>query len=477
MPLHIFISRCIFYREVKQSEGENFVKSLSMCHFVETSAAESYSVVERVFRLMFQLIRAYTQRTLFPPSGGFTRVGRKNSWSQVAHLIRDHYRKQHALANQHPFATSPERSILNGDESQSFDRNNNSTKPAPSKRRLRKNSTLGFIHTPISLENETLKSRCLSLTKLNENLDSNDVIKPVPRNDSSKMSQSSDETIELSDFSTPDEDAVFSETTNCTLTKSQKCNSLNRFRSQTKNIESSSPARKSSINKKNLKICIYSDNDCEENVSKTDDLPPKSAPIFRSSPGSRFKFFPTGSSDFSESSKTSPLPICSNLNTALTPFPDSSSRVKEEKKSPSHSFLKHFFKGTLQNSFAGRAFGSSQYLHHSNSSPNFDTSMLSVSEFNKNTLFAIDEHGSIHKPKHGVISSRNSSTSLSSMSNDDADLECPNSCSTPSSPTNSKNACCKTRRTSIREAVGGFIRKRKQSITNDCSKQSKERFL
>jgi len=141
-----------------------------MCHFVETSAAESYSEVERVFKLIFQLVRAYSIRTSSPPSVGSARVGRKNSWSHVAQLIRDHYRKQHGLANPQPFGSSPERpSVLNGDEAITFDRNNNSTRATSStKRRLRKNSTLGFIHTPLSGDNEKLKSKCSSLTKLNE---------------------------------------------------------------------------------------------------------------------------------------------------------------------------------------------------------------------------------------------------------------------------------------------------------------------
>jgi len=298
------------------------------------------------------------------------------------------------------------------------------------------------------------------------------------------MSQSSDDTIELSDFSIPDEDAFLPETPDSPLNKFQKSNNLNRLKA--KKTESITPVRKSSINKKNLKICIYSDDEPIDNSNRIEeDLPPKSAPIFRSNNSNRFRFFPNGSPEIPESSKMSSSILC-NSNNGLSPFSESciyagrKSPRDQEKKSPSH-FLKHFFKGTLQNSFTSRAFGSNHALHHSISSPNFDTSIYNGNEFNKNTLSAIDEHGSIDNSRQKVISSRNSSTSLSSMSNEDAELESPHSCfnSNPSSPIALKNVPNKTRRTSIREAVGGFIRKRKQSITTsgDCTKQSRERVL
>ena len=473
-----------------------------MCHFVETSAAESYSEVERVFRLIFQLVRAYSERTSSPPSVGSARVGRKNSWSQVAQMIRDHYKKQHGLANPLPFGSSPERpNALNGDEAISCDKNNNSTKATPSKRRLRKNSTLGFTHTP--LENEKLKSRCASLTKLNEdinqnealktpqksksrnltlNSDSSDVITTANRRDSMKMSQSSDDTVELSDFSIHDEDAFLSETPDSPFTKTQKSNSLSRSKSFAKKTESNGSVRKTSINKKNLKICIYSDDDCNGNSNKIEDLPPKSAPIFRSNNSNRYRFFPNGNPEISESLKTSSSSPC-HSNSGLTTFSENGfyNGLKclrdQEKKSPSHNFLKQFFKGTLHNSFASRALGSNHGLHHSVSYPNVDTATYNGNEFSKNTLSSIDEHGSVDKPQQRIMSSRNSSTSLSSMSNEDMESECPLPYSNPSSPIGPKNAQSKTRRTSIREAVGGFIRKRKQSVTSDCSKQSKERFL
>ena len=485
---------------MKQSEGENFAKNMTMCHFVETSAAESYSEVEKAFKLILRLVRAYSHNTSPAPSGGSTRIGRKNSWSQVAHLFREHYRKQQTLGNQQPPPNSPDRGIVfNCDEPQSCDKNNNSTKMNLSKRRVRKNSTLGFSSSSLPFASDKLRSKCLSLNTLNEGQDNKNSNRPHtkffqtknqsfdadssrchPKEDLTavtKMSQSSDETLELSDCSIPDEDAFLPDSTNGACNKNIKSNSLNRQKVCAPTAELTEPKRKSSINKKNLKICIYSDNDAEEKTKNPEELPPKSAPVFKSSSSNRYRFFPNGNPEGPETSRISGSSSCSP--NSIPHHLESYQRVrspKDEKKSPSHNFLKHFFKGTLQNSFASRAVGSNQTLHHSSSSPSFDSFATNSSEYSKNTLSAIDEHRLTPGLARKAFSSRPSSTSLSSASNEDADLESINSNSNPSSPGVFKNNAAKSRRSSIREAMGGLIRKRKQSLTGDGVKFSKERF-
>ena len=503
---------CIFFRKVKETEGEEFAQSLSMCHFVETSAAESYAQVERAFKIVFRLVQAYSRSSLPPPTNGLGRIGRKNSWSQMAHLIRDHYKKQ--LAPNQNQSCPIEKKFTSTYDPVQYDKNNNFTKLNPTQRRMRKNSTLGFSHTPLPLCGNPklkLKSRCLSLTTLNEDQcdqstphlnKSNtcqDVNESSPKGSESsesaklsvgdnsesgnaitKMSLSSDDTLELSDFSTPDEDAFLPETFN----QASKDGAKNKSSSD-KSQEPVKSKRKPSINKKNLKICIHSDDEFEEKaLGDFNEAPPVSAPIIRSNSSNRFRFFPNSLNENQDLLKTLhgaskgivPSPLLGAIETQAMRSP------KDEKRSPSYNFIKHFFKGSRHSSLHNCSCGTSQTLTGPLSSRSMEHASNSPTEAKSIISLLCDEHQDLkHTPdQEKAIFVRTSSSSLSSvLSNDEAELETLGSPgSFPSSPKVNKSSLhVKVRRPSIRDAVGILIRKRKQSMTNDITKHSKEQVF
>ena len=468
-----------------------------MCRFVETSAAESFSDVDRAFQLIFQLVRANLYRSSLTSSVNSTRINRKNSWSHVAHLIRDHVRRQHAVANQNlNFNRSEKELVTSCNDSCMYDKNNNATKGNQLKKRTRKNSSLGFAPNSKPFV-EKLKSRCLSLTTLNENSSTNNnsqatspkhqkyhpysSANKLASSDSSKssetesqnsvikMSLSSDETVELSDFSTPDEDAFLPEDPNHSSSKFAKPSPLQPV---TQSKRPDAPKQRPMFNKKNLKIRIYS----EDDLNKTDDrtlqeyrenIPPKSAPVLRSS-SNKFRFFPNGVAEDPD---------------ALTNFSRQSGTInftksfKDEKKSPAHHFLKNFFKGA---SFTSRSFGSSQNLTvpTNMAKPGFFITL--PAENTKSTLTSIAEDKNPNDSLYDNQHPRVSSSSLSSvLTNEDFDTDNMDSCfSDPASPVATKVTLTKPRLPSFREAVEGLMmRKRKQSASGDIAIHSKERFF
>lgn len=480
-------------------EGESFAKTINMCHFVETSAAESFSDVERAFQLVFQLIRNNAHRSSPTPSVTSARIHRKNSWSQVAQLIREHVRKQHNASNQNLNLNHSEKDLIIScnDDLICDKNNNNSTKGILRKRRMRKNSALGLTPNSFPLV-ERLKSRCLSLSTLNENSQidpsqpngvKNKKYHPyssvgkLAMNDSRKnsdnesqasvmkMSLSSDETLELSGFSTPDEDAFLPEDPNHTSCKFLKPTPLQSLAVLKK---SNGIVQKPSMNKKNLQICIYSDDDLNKIDDRTlkeyrENVPPKSAPAFHTS-SNKFSFFSSGVVEDHSFLSTSPRRSNPAFNENLTKSP------KDEKKNLGHSFLKNFFKG---GTFTNRTFGSSQNLNLPPNTARSDVFMSVPAEAMRSTLASIAEDKLSNMTACKQTHPRASSSSLSSVLSNDLDVDNMDSCfSDPASPISMKTNSIRNKLPSFRGAMEGLMmRKRKQSTGGDINAHNKERFF
>ena len=500
------------FREVKRSEGETFSKSISLCHFIETSAAESYSDVEQAFRVVFQLARAHTcvSPTL---SGQPVRLGRKNSLTQMAQLIRDHYRKGHL--SHYARANSLERglSLFKSNSTQHCEGGYPLSPDVAARRKSRK--LISHEQSPLSSGKPRLSSKCLSLGTLTEdpvtedldslsadNLDRAGVRQKLDRPksmennmspyliddtcgnvdcsctssiDANKMSLSSDDVLESSDVSTHEEEAFSSETSSSTASPrdtpvKEQIQNKHLAMSQDQ-IMDSAPNAKRSINKKNLQIDVNSDGESDESVFSS--LTPKSAPLVHSASNQKFRYYPNGANERLANGSWSSLgsaavPISPLLNHKQKQRIKS---PKDDKKSPAQNFLKQFFKSTLHGSSTSRG---------CSSNPNIKSSLNSASS---EELHLFDEGSSSTLTgslgEGGPVYFHASSTSLSSIiSNEQNDFDSLYSCSAPSTPQMRKSVK-KSRRPSIREAVGGLMRKRKQSVSIEFLKQNtnKERVL
>lgn len=489
----------MIFREVKRSEGETFAMSLTSCQFTETSAAESYSDVERTFRTVFQLARSHARSSPIPNSGS-GRMGRKNSISQMAQMIRDHYKRGHLT--QSPRSNSLERGLTMMKSASNQESINPLSPDFSLKRKIKKHLTHGYTNehsSAINTAKSGLSSKCQSMGTLNEDaskdkikiernsdhmtrdfVKSSNLSKKFVTRDSSnsvqsdvgsptyfgKISLSSDDAFETSDSLTTEEDAFSSGASSSTVsplespTKERRC-----FTNEDEKSKYTPEAgRRVIINKKNLHLALHSDGEFEDSSCSRSPTP-NSAPMLHSTSNQKFRYFPNGvndtNQDFTKSSKILMSPLLSHRHQTKPKSP------KDEKKSPAQSFLKQFFKNTLH--ISNRNLGSEQSLDFSVSPSPSVASLSDVENGSTDTIneFSFRDRG--RKLFHG------SSTSLSSViSNDPASV----TCSAPTTPQLRKNGR-KSRRTSIREAVGVLMRKRKQSISIDCLKhiETKERIL
>ncbi|XP_076801603.1 uncharacterized protein LOC143446040 [Clavelina lepadiformis] len=525
------------FREVKQTEGEAFAKSMPLCHFIETSAAESYSDVERAFGLIFALVRSRIQ-TSPTPSVSSTRSGRKHSFSQVAHMIRDHLRSQHSVNNNARFNSLEREVLLPRSHSLCYDKNNNSTTcpEQPPSQRTRKSAVTAMqpnFSASVFNGKPKLTSRCLSLTTLNENpnaqntkfrensfhdnsvrnsnqgLHKNTKCHTIDssmsaqymntmawqakeeRGNAVNMSISSDDTMELSDLSTPEEDAVFSDQNEKSPPSHSRIMNQNKKEKTRKSsvvyngLHNDNDTRKT-LNKKglSLSVTIHSDGEYDERKSsESDNLPPKSAPILASASGNKFRYFPNGAVESTDCQRPTWLAVRGNKNVPISPLLEGAPRLrqkspKEEKRTPSNNLLKQFFKGALYGS-SGR--GSSQSLTSIGSEASL-SSVLTAAEFSC-SLTSIHENPEDNLENYPIYFRASSSSSLSSIISNDGDVSslqnANTSASAPASPRVKKsNLEPKPRRPTFREAVTELIRKRKKStVTNEYVKNSKERFL
>ena len=86
-----------FYRKVSIEEASKAAEHIGLCHFVETSAAESFEAVDSVFRQLFRLVKASSQAldnaTLMFESNGPKGRRRRRSLTQMKQKILEHCRK------------------------------------------------------------------------------------------------------------------------------------------------------------------------------------------------------------------------------------------------------------------------------------------------------------------------------------------------------------------------------------------------
>ena len=431
----------------------------------------------------------------------------------MAQLIRDHYRKGHL--SPHTRTNSLERGLsLFKNNAPSCDGGYPLSPDVAARRKARKHLTLaGYTPTYSSLSSgkPKLSSKCLSLSTLTEDpvteeLDSHFPGKPEARPkpgrpksvenelpsyltdetcsnddcscklqvDANKMSVSSDETIESSDVSAPEEDAFSSESSNSTTVSPRETPTTEQTSELTDKYRNSTTSPKRlSINKKNLQIDVLSaDKVADSELSGR--FSPKSAPLVQSTSNHKFRYFPNGVNDNHHLSQnswsaltTSTVPVSPLLNHRQRQKIKS---PKEDKKSPAQSFLRQFFKGNLNGSSNNRSFGSDQSFTASLSMASSEPSLLN--DRSSNSL-------SGNLGESGPIYFHASSTSLSSIiSNDPCDINSLGTSSAPTSP-HIRKSSKKSRRSSIREAVGGLMRKRKQSVSIETLKQNtnKERIL
>ena len=425
----------------------------------------------------------------------------------MAQLIRDHYRKGHL--SHYGRTNSLERGLAMFKGNPSCDACSPLTPDLSTKRKGKKHITTGFSHDHVFLASngkQKLSAKCLSLGILTEDTEENGsksaqeekqkmhvkAIKSMPAgctascttsNDDdcscgsesglAKMSLSSDEALESGDTSTTEEDA-FSESGSSTVSPGVLPNQEIVSR---RNRKLESKAKRMSINKKNLHIDVDSAAQCVGN--EAGDLSPKSAPVVQSISNHKFRYYPNGSHDNHEISKNSWSPL-TNSNVPISPLLNqrNTHRVKspkDDKKTPGQSFLKQFFKSTLQTS-NNRSFGGSLSLHNG-LSPAFSEMFLN-DDGSATTTASVNENLSNSFNSGGPIYFHASSTSLSSViSNNDLDSEATNSA--PTTP-HLRKTRRKSRRASIRDAVGVILRKRKQSVSIDCfdhPNANKERVL
>ena len=88
-----------FYRKVSIEEASKVAENIGLCHFVETSAAESFEAVDSVFRQLFRLAKATCQSiekaTLEPEiKRSFSKTSRRRgSITQIKQKLYEYYRK------------------------------------------------------------------------------------------------------------------------------------------------------------------------------------------------------------------------------------------------------------------------------------------------------------------------------------------------------------------------------------------------
>ena len=441
------------------------------------------------------------------PNGNTSKLLRKNSITQVAQLIRDHYKKGH-LSN-HARTNSLERGLLllksnttsyNGQRVIAPTCNggyplspNISFRQNSRKYRTQTHTPSHFALGPSSTPK--LSSKCLSLSTLTEapsteEIDSrsfdrsNELLKQLriksaeseissyasdescsteeccnSQSRSNKTSFSSNETFESSDASTAEEDAFSSETSSSTVSlrdtptpecvlvennfKESQCKSQDHYDKETK---------RTSINLKNLHIDVSSEIQCVDS-DVLEQFAPKSAPHVQSTSKHKFRFFPNAANNNHQLSPgswsthaSSPVPVSPLLNHQQLKI-----KSPKDKKAPTQNFLKQFFKNSLHSSHSSRGSGSNHIVNASLTAASSEPS-----------LFGDGSIGS-SLSEGGPIYFHASSTSLSSIiSNDNNDFDS----HTPSSISQVKKNGRKLRRSSsFREAVGGLMRKRKQSVS------------
>jgi len=253
-------------REVGVQEGRRAADKIGSCHFSESSAAESFTEVQKIFLMLFQLVNNSTT-----PPGGHKR--RKKSLIHVKQMILDHYRRPPlgsrslSLDGMTPLVTP--------------------TTPQPPQRPPKP-----VVTSSKDATKKTLPSKCRSLGTLSEHpaeaeecQRSSGRINRISRRSrrsegvwwrrhkdgSSPDSRISSTTTDasLSDFSAADDDAF--------ITPS--------------NVTSSTATSSRPIKRKNLKIRLPANSDGESLEDDDDDdvsTPPNSAPLILNN--SRFRF-------------------------------------------------------------------------------------------------------------------------------------------------------------------------------------------
>ena len=470
---------------------------LSSCQFIETSAAESYSDVERAFRIAFKLAksRVRSSPTLI---GNSVRGRRKNSITQMAQMIRYHYKRGHLSPNSR--SNSLERGLTLIKDNSHRESVSPLSPDVSLKRKIKKHFTNGYANehgSAIGVAKFSLSSKCQSLGTLTANTEKK---KKIPRDEIEirknfsktlklnrsdksrdsinsiqsdiayptglgKISLSSDDAFEVSDVSANEEDAFSSGGSSSTVSPIETPTKEIKHNESSKNKHI--PEKKREVlNKKNLHLALVSNGEYEDS-SGSGSHHPKSAPLVQSTSSQKFRYFPNSlneNQDFSKGSKIIMSPLLNQRSLAKAKSP------KEEKKSPSQNFLKQFFKNSLHMSSGNRNFSSELNL---NGVVSPSSSVLSLCSIDSESTETLNES---NLRKGDSIFFHASTTSLSSVISNDASGFDPVTCSAPTTPQNGRR---NSRRHSIREAVGLLMKKRKQSISIDYLKhaETKERIL
>ena len=332
---------CIFScREIQPCEGVDFANSIGFCEFAETSAAESYHHVEKVFRCLFRLVRTCVQINNGANNNQHKAHGRKKSLSQVANMIIQNYRKNQA----HLGARSLSLERMPQNNGNNCVENNQMNSPELINKKLRKTSLI----SPPNMNGKTrkLNNKCMSLGTLNEepprlsirplNLHhtnsapqwsqrANSESPPNPR-----FSQSTEDSMSLSDFSINEEDAAINAheilrtvSGNNRLSTSSFEDELSSYHNHSHQINNQSNQiinqsnqinnQSNQINKNNLKIIlsVQSDGDITDHRSSVskDSPVPTSAPAMAPENRNQFRFFGTDSEYSDEVLLSTKIPL------------------------------------------------------------------------------------------------------------------------------------------------------------------------
>jgi len=487
--------------------------TLSSCHFTETSAAESYQQTEKAFRLAFSVITFQSEQSA-PTTFKWRR---KKSFTHVANMIRDHVRKTSSVSSDSAPDTSSGQLVRWNSFS---DRNNNSNSSFDGRKRTRRTATSALrANSYLHSADHKRPSKCVSLETLCEKPDAeHDPSVPAsrcspssdkvclhkhdkfntaasarspsshsercckshgdnpncswPPSDGLRMSVGTDDTIDLSDFSTAEDDP-FSSNFESSLSSAPSITDF-KEESAAANVLSGNnsklPAvRKTSLNKKGLQITIHSDREGDNGDSSHEtQTPPKSAPVLASA--TKFRFFPNGISAAREQSSAT-WSNFSRANAPVSPLLSGRrqnsfrSSKEDSKRSPPGNLLKQFFKG----SFAALNMRSSANPSSMASTPSLNNCPRSCNTSSASLTDDCElDSGTSRMPcacpqpvvgkDHKAGSEHFSSSAISASA--PSSTRCPqHSVSTIKRE--------RPRRSSFREAVGDLIKKRKSSCSSD----------
>ena len=148
-----------FCRKVSVEEASKAAEHIGLCHFTETSAAESFDAVDSVFRQLFRLVKASSQAletaTLELESNEPKERRRRRSLTQMKQKILEHCRKVPSSADLKPLSQAN----IKKDSSLKFNHSHNNVKEKRMKNRKNRIS---------SSKSSIFSEKCRSLGTLRE---------------------------------------------------------------------------------------------------------------------------------------------------------------------------------------------------------------------------------------------------------------------------------------------------------------------